>query len=329
MGRKLFVAAALLLLLLPVALMPLGIDMAGRQAGTATAISSLDDVETHLALRTALITWRDRLLALIGESGSDQVVRGDGMLFYDEEMPDYLGQSALNEDELAALADTLLGLSDALAAENRRLVILLAPNKSSVYPEFLPARCLPSDSPSNLTRLQEALAGRGVAYLDAQAILLAGKAQGRLYFANDTHWNARGAGLVYRALMDMLGLPVPYGDVTFAPGQAGDLIVMAQPGASPIEPDAQPDIPRAYRTARPMRSLDDMRIETAADADTPSLLIVRDSFGKGLFPYLANSISRMVCSRVYEDIPGQARQAEADVVVVEIVERLIGRQNIG
>ena len=323
MGRKLFVVAALLLLLLPVALMPFGVDMANHQAGAARTLSSLDDVEDRLALRTALITWRDRCLSLVGESGSKQVIRGDGMLFYDEEMPDYLGRSALPEDELAALADSLSGLSDALAAENRRLIILLAPNKSSVYPEFLPARYLPSDGPSNLTRLQEALSDRGVSYLDAQEILLAGKTQGTLYFANDTHWNARGAGLVYRALMDMLGLPVPHENVTFAPGQAGDLIVMAQPGASLTEPNADPDIQRAYRTTRPMRSLDDMRIETAAEVDTPAMLVVRDSFGKGLFPYLANSIGRMVYSRLYDDVPGQARQAGADIVVLEIVERNI------
>ena len=323
MGRRLFIAAALILLLLPVALMPFHADMANYQAAAAGRIASLEDVEDHLALRTALITWRDRLLALIGESGSEQVIRGDGMLFYDEEIPDYLGRSAMPEGALDALADELTGLSDALAAEGRRLIVLLAPNKSSVYPEAVPARYLPSDEPSNLTRLQDALAERGVAYLNAQALLLAGKAEGQLYYADDTHWNARGAGLAYQALMDMLALPVPYGDVALGEGQAGDLIVMAQPGTWPIEPDAVPDIQRTYRTARPMRSLDDMRIETSTSADTPSLLVVRDSFGEGLFPYLANSIGRMVYSRVYGDVLGQARQAEAEVVILEIVERNI------
>lgn len=319
MGRRLFVCVAVLLLLLPVALMPLQVDMANHQAAAAT-----EEIEDRLALRTALITWRGRLLALIGESGSEQVIRGDGMLFYDEEMPDYLGRSALPEAELSALADELTALSDALSGEGRRLVVLLAPNKSSVYPEAVPDRYVPSGEPSNLTRLQEALGERGVAYLDALALLRAGKAQGRLYYAEDTHWNARGAGLIYRALMEMLALEDPYGEVGFSEGQAGDLIVMAQPGTLPMEADAVPDIPRGYRTARPMRSLNDMRIETSTGADTPSLLVVRDSFGEGLFPYLANSIDRMVYSRVYEDVLGQARQAKAEIVVLEIVERNIG-----
>lgn len=319
MGRRLFLGMAILLLLLPVALMPFHVDMANHQAAAATV-----NLEDRLALRTALITGRDRLLALIGESGNEQVIRGDGMLFYDEEIPDYLGWSALSDDELAALAGRLTALSDALKAENRRLLVLLAPNKSSVYPEAMPGRYLPSEAASNLVRLQEALEERGVAYIDALGVLLAGKAEGQLYYASDTHWNARGAGMVYRALMDALALPVPYGEVSFTEGQAGDLIVMAQPGASPMEPDAAPEIQRRYQTARPMRSLNDMRIETATGAETPSLLVVRDSFGEGLFPYLANSIGRMVYSRVYEDVLGQARQADADVVVVEIVERNIG-----
>lgn len=319
MGRRLFVCAAVLLLLLPVALMPLRVDLANHQAAAAT-----ESVETRLALRTALITGRGKLLALIGESGSEQVIRGKGMLYFDEEMPDYLGWSALPEGELTALADELAALSGALAEEGRRLVVLLAPNKSSVYPEAVPARYVPSEAPSNLARMQAALASRGVEYLDALSILLAGKAQGQLYYENDTHWNARGAGMVYRALMSLMALPEPIGEVTFSEGQAGDLIVMAQPGASPMEANAVPDIQRRYRTARPMRSLNDMRIETSTEADAPAMLVVRDSFGEGLFPYLANSVGRMVYSRVYEDVLGQAREAEADIVVLEIVERNIG-----
>ena len=319
MGRKLFVVVAMLLLLLPVALMPLRVDMANHQAAAASA-----GVEDRLALRRLLITGRDKLLALIGESGSEQVIRGRGMLFFDEEMPDYLGRSAMTEEELTALAEELTGLHDALGAEGRRLMVLLAPNKSSVYPEAVPARYVPSGEPSNRTRLQEALGAEGVEVLDALSILRSAKGQGQLYYASDTHWNARGAGLIYRALMEALALPEPFGEVGFTEGQAGDLIVMAQPGASPMEPDAAPDIQRAYRTVRPMRSLNDMRIETVTDADTPSMLVVRDSFGEGLFPYLANSVSRMVYSRVYEDVLGQARAAQAEIVVLEIVERNIG-----
>ena len=319
MGRKLFVCAAVLLLVLPVALMPLHVDMANHQAAAADG-----GVEEGLALRTALITGRDMLLALIGESGSEQVIRGGDMLFFDEEMPDYLGRSALGEEALTGLADALSGLNNALAGEGRRLLVLLAPNKSSVYPEAVPSRYVPSREPSNLARLQASLGARGVAYLDALSILLAGKEQGQLYYAEDTHWNARGVRLIYRALAEMLALPEPYGETTFSQGQAGDLIVMARPGASPIEPDAVPDIERVYRTSRPMRSLNDMRIETLTEADTPSLLVVRDSFGEGLFPYLANSVGRMVYSRVYEDVLGQARAAQADIVVLEIVERHIG-----
>lgn len=318
MGRKLFIAAALILLLLPVALMPFHVDVANHQAAAANV-----DAEDRLALRTALITGRDWLLALIGESGSEQVIRGDGMLFYDEEMPDYLGRSVMTEEALDALAEELTALSDALAAEDRRLIVLLAPNKSSVYPEAVPARYLPSEGASNLTRLQESLNERDVMYLDALSVLMDGKEQGQLYYANDTHWNARGAGLIYRALADRLALPVPYGEVDLADGQAGDLIVMARPGALPIEPDAVPEIERTYRTTRPMRSLNDMRIETTTPNDTPTLLVVRDSFGEGMFPYLAGSVGRMVYSRVYEDVLGQARSADADIVVVEIVERNI------
>jgi phage baseplate assembly protein W len=70
-----------------------------------------------------------------------------------------------------------------------------------------------------------------------------------------------------------------------------------------------------------MRNLNDMRIYTVSEGEGPSLLVVRDSFGERLFPYLANAASRMVYSRVYEDVAQQARDADARVVVLEIAER--------
>ena len=60
---------------------------------------------------------------------------------------------------------------------------------------------------------------------------------------------------------------------------------------------------------------------TASSASALSLLVLRDSFGEGLFPYLATLTGRMTYSRVYDAPLAQARKAQAEMVILEIAER--------
>lgn len=322
MGKKLFVLAALLMLALPLLLAPFGVDVRAYRTDAQVA-SFADDplgyLADHMALRTAAITGRARLLSFVGESGSPQVLRGrEGFLFFAESIQ----EPPLTPAERASLAEKLLALEGALAADGRRLIVLIAPDKRSVYPELLPANILPEE-PDGLAQLNAELSAAGLTVLDAQGLLTARKAEGLLYFAGDSHWNARGAGLVYRELMELTGTAdaPDYADVAFAPGTAGDLSLLCQPGTPPEEADAEPQISRVYRTTHPMRTVDDARIQTTSPSTKLSLLVVRDSFGRALFPYLANACGRLTFSRSDKDVAGQAASARADWVVVEVVQR--------
>ena len=314
-GKRLFVILALLVLALPCVLAPLNVDIPTYRADALTTPAD------SLALRTAAITVRSRLLAMIGETGSSQVIAGrDGFLFFAETLADFR-QGGLTDEETVALAEKLLALQASLEAEGRRLIVLIAPNKNTVYPEMMPGRILPAQSDS-LARVNASLSAAGLNVLDARSLLLAGKEEGLVYFKGDSHWNARGARLIYQELMRMTGVAAPdYADVPLLSGQAGDLTLLCQPGTSPMEPEAEPGIQRTYRTSRPMRSLNDARIQTSGGTAALSMLVVRDSFGAGLFPYLANTLETMVFSRNDKDVAGQAAAANADWVVLEVVQR--------
>lgn len=321
MGKKVFVLLAWLMLTLPLLLAPFGVDIRAYRTDTQVASFGEDPagyITDRLALRTAAITGRARLLGFIGESGSPQVMCGrEGFLFFAES----LQEPPLTPGETAALADKLLALQESLAAQGRRLIVLIAPDKRSVYPELLPGNILPPQS-DGLARLNAELTAAGLTVLDAQRLLLAHKADGLLYFAGDSHWNARGAGIVYRELMRLTGTDAPdYADAALTPGTAGDLLLLCQPGTPPTEPDAEPEIPRVYRTTRPMRTVDDARIQTSSPTTNLNLLVVRDSFGRALFPYLANACGRLTFSRSDKDVAAQAASAGADWVVIEVVER--------
>lgn len=325
MGKKLFVLAAVLLLALPLLLSPFGVDIRAYRTDAQVSTFAADPVgyvSDRLALRTAAITGRSRMLGLIGESGSPQVIMGrEGFLYFAPSLQG-IGAQPLTAQETAALAERFVALDQALAADGRHLIILIAPDKRSIYPEYLPGYILPPERDA-LTEINTTLTAAGLTVLDAQSLLIAHKEDGLLYFVGDSHWNARGARIVYQELMRLTGTQdaPTYADVPFLPGTAGDLILLCQPGTPPTEADAEPDIPRVYRTVRPMRTIDDARIQTTSPTTDLRLLVVRDSFGRALFPYLANTAGSMTFSRSDKDIIAQAAAADADWVVVEVVQR--------
>lgn len=277
-------------------------------------------------VQDALITLHaDISEALFRQSGEEQVVIGrEGWLFFDEEMPDYYRRGGLTDMEIESIADRLARLSDDLAAEGIGFTFLCAPNKSSVYPEYLPYYAASAGEAGNRSRLHAALDTRGVAYIDAAALLREGDAP--LYYRTDTHWNSRGALLVYRALMARIAPDGEvYADIAWTEGTiAGDLVALYRPLGGEAERTDLPDIARAYRAVGTIRSLDDMTIRTHGDEGGPRLLVYRDSFGEQLFPYLANATEHLVYARA---LPQDAALAVAEGVrhvVLEIAERNLG-----
>lgn len=80
----------------------------------------------------------------------------------------------------------------------RMYKVMLAPNKDSIYPEFLPEWAQPAADSATNTLL--ANIGQGV-YVDTRPALIAAKAQFSepLYYKTDTHWNSLGAWVAFRA----------------------------------------------------------------------------------------------------------------------------------
>ena len=105
--------------------------------------------------------------------------------------------------------------------------LIVAPDKPSIYPEYLPKGLTPSkkrymdyylDSLRTIPNL--------VVYDPTKDLLNAKKSEGLLYWMTDTHWNYKGAFLAFAGLEHELGIPEP--SVSFRPGNKvpGDLLVI-------------------------------------------------------------------------------------------------------
>lgn len=136
-----------------------------------------------------------------------------------------------SSENIKNTVDTYSEIVAAASKENIRTVLLIGPNKSSVYSEYLPDIVTPSSERYikeyliNLRRIKD------FEVFDPINLLVSSKNNGLLYWRTDTHWNQKGAYFAYAGLMGSLGLPVP--EIEFVDSDKyikGDLI-----GISKIE----------------------------------------------------------------------------------------------
>ena len=126
---------------------------------------------------------------------------------------------------------------------NTKFVLFIGPNKSSVYPEYLPNGLVPSPKRYIEFFLDKLREISNLTVYDPTDDLLALKSsQGILYWMTDTHWNYKGAFLSYSGFLNLLQLPAP--SVSFKNGavHSGDLIGISKLKNFPLHAEDNWDI---------------------------------------------------------------------------------------
>lgn len=267
--------------------------------------------EDHFALRSRLIDWRATLFWYgLGMSPNDQVIAGrQGWLFYaaDGGLEDWTQAEPFTREELDVWRDTLVRRRAYLARRGIPFLLVIAPDKQMVYPEFMPSRLRRLRDDYRADQLIAHLRDRApdIDVLDLRGPVIAAKSQDLLYHRYDTHWNDRGGLVAYQAILrvarrwwpslepldrsDFDTDPrVPSGDRTTMLGLT-DPGKLAMPGlvrkggdrhrvVFPVVPDPYGEVGELV-TEQPDRSL-------------PRLMMFRDSFAGRLIPFLSEHFSR-------------------------------------
>lgn len=180
----------------------------------------------------------------------------------------------------------------------------------------------------NRDRLKDKMEKAGVRYLDVFSLFQ--KEEEVLYLKQDSHWNNKGACMVYNAIEDALGkdhetysnIPVVY-----SKSHSGDLSEMLYPGRIDPEMDYVYDYEPVYRyVPSPLNSdpvsVEDFRIETVNEGKSGSLLMYRDSFGNTLLPFIAEEYGSAFFTKATPYILSlHMKQYHPDTVILEKVER--------
>jgi hypothetical protein len=295
--------------------------------------------------------FRDQLLALyvtldrkLQTGAARSAVRGDdGWLFATtaDSLLSHQGRLPFAPGEAEAWLGRVGEIAAQAEASGAVFVVLIAPDKQTIYPERLsdyPRRFAEETRRETLVRRAPE---RGLALLSPGEALTAAKADGEVYYRTDTHWAPRGAYVAYRALIDALqeeGVavePLGEGRVAWRPkdGFVGDIYgLLGEANGAPETFDAA-EIAQAA-TVVETTDLSELAAEgfrsrriTMAPRGLPSILVLGDSFADPLAPFLEQSFDEVtLIHHQFGGFPPEVIEpGRYDVVVLEMVERFLNR----
>lgn len=276
----------------------------------------------RFAFRQEMITaWSWLNAGLFRTSAEDKVIIGDnGWLFYSESIDDYRGFS-LEDHKLEAIARNLSLMQEFAEINGADFVFTIAPNKNSLYPEYMPDYVPYAVESASSKKLLPYLEKYNVNYVDLFTAL---SSQSEiLYFRTDSHWNSRGAALAADAILSGLGRDGSFYGSRFSAGEEhkGDLYEMLYPAGNLTETDFSYVSGFSFATAKDPNGGNAVNIESSCENGNGRLMCWRDSFGVSLYPYLAESFhdARFSRSVTYDLIRLESEKTSS--VIVEIVER--------
>lgn len=308
----------------------------------------------HFAFRQNFVTVDGKLKAeFFDTSANDDVIVGkDDWLYYAYTTDDYMNISTLSDRAINNIHHNISMLSDYCLANDAFFIFTVAPNKNSVYPEYMPSRFIKTENTSNLERFNSVYTTHSdewfkmmisstiipddvkqqvqyFTYCDLKNVLIDAKADSVIpvYHKTDTHWNSRGALVARNALLDIFS--EDFDTFSSAPYKAvkswsGDLAEMVYPSDVPLDYQVEYDIDYTYSYMGRFRGFDDISIQTICEGKDRSLLMYRDSFGEAILPFMAESFGSAEFSRAVPYKTDSIANGTVDTVILEIVERNLG-----
>ena len=290
----------------------------------------------NFGFRQELVTadsWLNE--SLFGRSSNTKTVVGkEGWYFLGETTDDYTGISAFSDRGIYRFSKTLALMNQYCEDANITFLFFVAPNKNSIYPEYMPWSIRRSSSPSNLDRLNKAMRAR-LYYLDMKSILLkSAEDKSRfIYLKNDSHWNNLGALIAYNAVQDNLNSRIKKFDympidesklyISTVP-VSGDLTAMLYPAAQKMDVQYDLGLFRSFSSAKPLTNLMDSEINTTCQGRYYNVMCYRDSFFNAFIPINSNAFAKARYTRNSKTSPydlSAAKNGDYNIAIVEIAER--------
>ena len=310
--------------------------------------------QDHFGLREWLIHRYQREVQkrFHASSAARVVIRGrNGWLFFAASslILDARGNLRFTPEQETLFWQIVTNKQHWLRLRNINYLLLVAPNKQTIYPEYLPFHSAIEAGQTRLDHLLSRIpASAADVLIDVRELLRAAKGEARLYAKSDTHWNYFGASLGFAALEEACRKTVPgcqpHGPFTFLDqwqmGPGGDLAVMLGMSKETTELRPVPDTSHFHARHRNLAPdlatlLTETRFQplyTVNPHGHLKVLVLRDSFFNHLKPFASETFAEVLylwpysSERVLRALTMAKLDAilqlyRPDLVIEEVVER--------
>ncbi len=289
------------------------------------------------------LLWYNKIKYLVGNSPSDKVILGkDGWLFFNGEPFTDLqntirGIRKLTETELEQYAEVLVARHHWLQAQGIKYLLIIAPNKHTIYREYLPNSLFQVDEETLTDQFFDYIQRHtDVSVLDLRQVLLSQKAsETNLYFKTDTHWNHLGANIAQNEIANILNTyypeqitPILYNDKDFQikTGPGGDLSRLLGLNKNFTDIYHNPILDPCSKRAVPKDGNFSVPFTTRCGKTELNALVFRDSFFEHLYQYISLYFNRatFVSKRIeYASLNKYINNDRPDIVIEEWAERYL------
>ncbi|MDX1708074.1 MAG: sialate O-acetylesterase [Desulfobacterales bacterium] len=254
--------------------------------------------------------WLDYHLFGMTDTGAVHV-GSQGWLYSRQSIADVQKDACDDAALIEQLALSLHAIELTIAAADRRFLFMVAPNKSTIYPEFL--GFIPSDRicrQSHYDLLLEAFERhplKGFVRLDNR-LRYAKSSEHLLYNPGSRYWNARGAGVAAEAIAEKIF-------------QTDDRHHRFD--VRPIDLQQQADLARRMLGLHTRIANDALiQLTSAESSEGLSAVVFGDAYFNSLVPYLSQTLRQLTvinAERFSSGLPGENWHS-ADLVVLEKAE---------
>lgn len=276
----------------------------------------------HFSIRQRLIKYFNALNIFVFKKSpipTKVLIGKNGWLYMvGTESQAYKGENNFNDLELDSLKLELEYRQQYLADRGCKLYVAIAPTKANIYPEFLPNYEIKTKNDGWVTQINKYLKeNSSINVIELSQTLIENKNKGFLFHKIDNHMNERGGFIVANKIlyelqkqfpmidtidynsMDVIGTISDHGNIA----QMLSDIKFFKDSAFTVSPKTGFLSQEAPKAGYPppeyfAYSWDYENVRETQNKNKPKILLISDSFGHAVFPYLSEQSSK--CVKIFD-----------------------------
>jgi len=262
----------------------------------------------YFGFRSWLVSKNNLLRLKLGTSPSERVIRGkEGWLFYTgEDMVDqYRGIKRYTSSELNRWVIAMEERKTWLAQKKIPFIIVVPPNKMTIYPEYLPDWISRTASVTQLDQLVSAVKDSQLDFIDLRSPIMEAKKRSGVYYMTDSHWNHHGGFAGYMEIMkrvkkyfpDLVTVSMADVNISYHESPGMDLCNMLNISDYKKEPYAD-----RVSLKKPSHVLSETflgkgpipKIVRTSLSEAPRVLVFRDSYTINMEPFFNETFQEII-----------------------------------